>query len=268
LLAVAACAPLPQEPHRNLLPAPIPQAKPAPAEQALPDQRLEDNSVLVGTVTRVVDGDTIHVQLASGPIEVRFSSSDAPEKDQTWGREAKLALEGRISTRRVTLVPVEQDRYDRLIAFVYLDDEDLNGWMVQQGHAWAYRDDLEDDRYCALEAAARSAERGLWAPSQSPAYAPWEWRKEKRGSPDGFRDYRHDTAEDCLAASGKRSRTPERLDASGGCLIKGNMSKNGDRIYHVPGSPSYDSTIIDESKGEGWFCTEEEARAARWRPPR
>jgi hypothetical protein len=49
------------------------------------------------------------------------------------------------------------------------------------------------------------------------------------------------------------------------CRIKGNISKNG-TIYHVPGSPSCDATKIDESKGEWWFCTEDEARDAGWRP--
>ena len=53
---------------------------------------------------------------------------------------------------------------------------------------------------------------------------------------------------------------------SGSCLIKGNISENG-RIYHVPGSRYYERTKIDEAKGERWFCTEEEARAAGWRPP-
>jgi hypothetical protein len=52
-----------------------------------------------------------------------------------------------------------------------------------------------------------------------------------------------------------------------GCLIKGNISSNG-RIYHVPGSPSYDATKIDESKGEKWFCTVQEAEAAGWRAPK
>ena len=52
-----------------------------------------------------------------------------------------------------------------------------------------------------------------------------------------------------------------------GCLIKGNISKNG-RIYHVRGSKWYDETIIDESKGERWFCSEDEARVAGWRPPK
>jgi hypothetical protein len=52
-----------------------------------------------------------------------------------------------------------------------------------------------------------------------------------------------------------------------GCRIKGNISQSG-RIYHVPGSPSYDQTRIDESKGERWFCSEAQARAAGWRAPR
>ena len=51
------------------------------------------------------------------------------------------------------------------------------------------------------------------------------------------------------------------------CRIKGNISGSG-RIYHVPGSRSYESTVIDESKGERWFCTEDEARAAGWRAPK
>jgi len=53
----------------------------------------------------------------------------------------------------------------------------------------------------------------------------------------------------------------------GKCRIKGNISGNG-KIYHVPGSDAYAKTRIDESKGERWFCSEEEARAAGWRAPR
>ena len=50
-------------------------------------------------------------------------------------------------------------------------------------------------------------------------------------------------------------------------LIKGNIGSQGDKIYHVPGSPYYERTVIDESQGERWFCTEEEALAAGWRAP-
>ena len=50
-----------------------------------------------------------------------------------------------------------------------------------------------------------------------------------------------------------------------GCRIKGNISLNGERIYHVPGGEWYDETRIDRSRGERWFCSENEAQAAGWR---
>jgi len=53
----------------------------------------------------------------------------------------------------------------------------------------------------------------------------------------------------------------------GKCRIKGNIGASG-KVYHLPGTPSYEKTRIDETKGERWFCTEEEARAAGWRAPR
>lgn len=50
-----------------------------------------------------------------------------------------------------------------------------------------------------------------------------------------------------------------------GCDIKGNISLNGERIYHVPGQKYYGATRVRPQKGERWFCTEAEARAAGWR---
>jgi hypothetical protein len=49
------------------------------------------------------------------------------------------------------------------------------------------------------------------------------------------------------------------------CVIKGNISMSGERIYHVPGQRYYDETRIKPAYGERWFCSEEEARAAGWR---
>ena len=49
------------------------------------------------------------------------------------------------------------------------------------------------------------------------------------------------------------------------CRIKGNVSAKGERIYHLPGGEFYDRTQINAAKGERWFCTEGEARAAGWR---
>lgn len=49
------------------------------------------------------------------------------------------------------------------------------------------------------------------------------------------------------------------------CLIKGNISSSGEKIYHVPGGAFYDKTHIDESQGERWFCSEQDAQASGWR---
>ena len=52
------------------------------------------------------------------------------------------------------------------------------------------------------------------------------------------------------------------------CDIKGNISASGEHIYHVPGQRYYDVTRISPGKGERWFCSEAEARAAGWRRSR
>tara|TARA_R110002020_G_scaffold10801_22_gene41095 strand:- start:18487 stop:18726 length:240 start_codon:yes stop_codon:yes gene_type:complete len=54
----------------------------------------------------------------------------------------------------------------------------------------------------------------------------------------------------------------------GECNIKGNVSTQGERIYHMPGDKYYNETRISASHGERWFCSEEEARAAGWRRSR
>ena len=46
--------------------------------------------------------------------------------------------------------------------------------------------------------------------------------------------------------------------------IKGNISSDGRKLYHLPECPSYETTKIDESKGERFFATETEAVAAGW----
>ena len=53
-----------------------------------------------------------------------------------------------------------------------------------------------------------------------------------------------------------------------GCDIKGNIGPTGERIYHVPGDPWYAKTQISRHKGEKWFCSESDARAAGWRRSR
>ena len=62
-----------------------------------------------------------------------------------------------------------------------------------------------------------------------------------------------------LAASPVAAQQPAN------CLIKGNISSKGERIYHPPGCRYYGATVIDTKRGERWFCSEAEAQAAGWR---
>jgi endonuclease YncB( thermonuclease family) len=234
----------------------------------------QDDLVLVGVVTKIVDGDTIDVELDSGPIRVRFDSVDAPERAQPWGKEATAALSRRVSGKEVELAVSEQDRYERLVATVYVHGESVNAWLVQQGHAWAYRQYTSNKDYCAWEDAARAARRGLWG-NPSKVEAPWDHRAIKRRRIESARDYSDESVDACIAALGKRATAGATSPAApmsdespwDDCDIKGNIGDAG-KIYHLPGTSSYQRTKIDESKGERWFCTEEEAKSFGWRAPR
>jgi len=248
-----------------------------PARTELVSPTNEPTPVLAGRVTRIIDGDGIWVRLDSGPIEVRLGYIDAPEADQVWGRDSTAALARRVNGREVALDVVTQDRYHRLVAVVYLADENINAWMVKQGHAWAYRQYATDSSYCAWEGEARARGWGLWAPAQLPRVAPWEVRAKNHGALNSYTDYKGETVENCIAtmqhrpsavlASNAPVQSRSETPPSKKCRIKGNISRNG-HIYHVPGSRWYGETEIDETKGERWFCSEKEARDAGWRPPK
>ena len=195
----------------------------------------------------VIDGDTIVV----AGTRIRLFGIDAPERGQScreggelWicGGLAGVRLEERISGRRVVCEEKDRDRYGRIVAVCRADGEDLNAWMVSEGWALSYR--RYSEAYVDEEARAKAARAGVWRGNHVP---PWDWRRGKR-LPTAARDPRRDT---------------------GGCRIKGNISRyGGERIYHVPGGHYYASTVIDPSKGERWFCSEAEARAAGWRRSR
>lgn len=216
-------------------------------------------------------GRFIHLRPARAGVGARGPGAHGPA--------AKAALVERLVPAEVALEPVEQDQYGRMVAVVYQDDENVNAWLVHQGHAWVYRQYARDPRYCEAELAARGARRGVWARPAAEQRAPWEWRAVKRNRRVGYSDYAGETLERCVAALGKRPEAVAPLPladapaasasdgAAGECRIKGNIGGSG-KIYHVPGTAAYAKTKIDESKGERWFCTEEEARTAGWRKPR
>jgi len=99
----------------------------------------DSTPILIGHVVKVVDGDTIDVQLSSGPIPVRLYAIDAPERGQLHGKEATAALSAWVLSKQVEIEPFQQDRYDRMVGIVRAGTIDVNAAMVRSGDAWAYR---------------------------------------------------------------------------------------------------------------------------------
>ncbi len=129
---------------------------------------------------RIIDADTVEI----AGEKLRLEGIDAPESRQTCkrdgkrydcGMQASSALREKISKASITCKGGTRDQYDRLIAVCYLDDLDLNGWLVRQGHALAYR--CYSKRYVASEDEARKAKRGIW---QGRFIKPWQWRQGAR----------------------------------------------------------------------------------------
>lgn len=125
-------------------------------------------------VLKVTDGDTIHVRYQGRDERVRLIGVNTPEVDwyggeaQCYGDEAGRYAQGRLTGGTVRLVfDVElRDRYDRLLAYVYVGDELFNLTLVQDGYARA--DPVPPDtRMAALfagaEQQARAANMGLWS---------------------------------------------------------------------------------------------------------
>jgi endonuclease YncB( thermonuclease family) len=123
----------------------------------------------------VIDGDTIEI----AGKRIRFHGIDAQESSQTCqdrqgiayrcGQRAALALADKIGSAPVSCETQDTDRYGRIVAVCSQRGIDLNAWMVEQGHALAYRQYSTD--YVPQEAAARAAKRGLWSGSFTPPSA-------------------------------------------------------------------------------------------------
>ena len=149
-------------------------------------------------VSRVIDGDTIHIKSNEGSSEtiVRLIGIDAPElhdpgtsQPAYWSDRARAYLDARASGKPVTLrlEPIQtRDRYGRLLAYVYLSDADcLNADLIHDGQAYADRRFRHSYRpqYEQAESEARRKQRGLWkdvTEDQMPA-----WRRAWLHARDG-----------------------------------------------------------------------------------
>jgi micrococcal nuclease len=136
--------------------------------------------VLRGDVARIIDGDTVDIIVNSVLERVRLAEIDTPEKDQAWGYEASKALEGKILGKTVRVVITDIDRYGRKVGKIFVNGNNINWEMVEEGHAWVYRDYSDNEKLIDLEDKARIDKASLWS-MESPK-PPWEWRRQQRGN--------------------------------------------------------------------------------------
>jgi micrococcal nuclease len=117
-----------------------------------------------GIVTHVTDGDSLWVREGGGPPrEVRLQGIDAPEICQVGGRAARDALAAAVVQRQVLVQTRARDRYQRMVARVFLGSRDVGEWLVASGHAWSGGYRGRGGPYAVQQERAMSARRGLWA---------------------------------------------------------------------------------------------------------
>jgi endonuclease YncB( thermonuclease family) len=200
----------------------------------------------------VVDGDTLQM----GGARIRLFGIDAPERDQTcsrngarWlcGLEATQHLKHLVTGKSVRCIPMGTDGYGRTLARCDTIGVDLNKAMVESGYAIAFRKYSTD--YVSAEATAKAGARGLWSGAfeEPSVYRATENARQTKASRMAVR----------------RPTRPRAVGGDVGCTIKGNRSRRGEWIYHLPGMPYYDQTRAEEV-----FCSEADAQAAGYRRAR
>ncbi|HSJ37836.1 MAG TPA: thermonuclease family protein [Planococcus sp. (in: firmicutes)] len=202
------------------------------------------DSQLPVEVLSVIDGDTIRILYDGQETTVRYLLIDTPETNHPRFGEQPLGKEATEENRRLLEsgdVSIEfdvGDRFDdygRLLAYLYVDGESVQEQLLEKGHARVayvfppntrYLDNFEN-----AEQQAKEQRIGIWQ----------------------FENYATDRGFDSDAFEEMDSGNSE--PESDECDIKGNINRNGDKIYHLPGSHSYEQTNPEE-----WFCSEQEAR--------
>lgn len=121
-----------------------------------------------GTVSRVIDGDTIELE---GGDTIRYLMVDTPENTSTvecYGPEATAFNADLVEGKDVEIEYDTEctDRYDRLLGYVSVDGREVNSLLVERGFGCVLyippNGADRADEFDALEETARAESRGLW----------------------------------------------------------------------------------------------------------
>lgn len=136
-------------------------------------ERAPEGDELTVAVTRIVDGDTIVVDVDGEDERVRYIGVDTPESAtpgepvECFGPQASRFNARLVEGERVRLVfdAERRDRYGRLLAYVHVGDDFVNAELVRRGYATTLTippNDTFAERFDRLEQRAANAGRGLW----------------------------------------------------------------------------------------------------------
>ena len=228
------------------VPAPIPSSQASEnipwqpvgvfnASAALPSAWAKDRRAIEGFAV-VTDGDSLTIN----GERIRLFGVDAFEAEQLCGSgmrcgsKATAHLANLVGYRAIKCIQRDTDSYGRIVAVCYYEGQDINAAMVRAGWAVAYRDYSQD--YVPDEDFAKRNKIGAHAVAF-----------------DTPHDFRRGTGSATAVA---QRNTPQ----AGACIIKGNISGKGEKIYHLPGQSGYQKV-----HPEAMFCTIEEAEKAGFR---
>jgi len=204
-------------------------------------------------VTYIVDGDSIFVEINGEEKEVRYIGIDAPEMDPIEpGAEAAAQRNAELVEGK-TIILVrdvsEVDPYDRLLRYVLVGDVFVNYELVDGGYAEAkrYWPDVACNETLQNARGTNRSNPLMILPTDPQATPPLPTPELKP------------TQASLTACPNGCS------NEQSGCSIKGNISMEGEKIFHLPGMSFYDKTRISPEYGERWFCNEDEAVANGWR---
>jgi micrococcal nuclease len=161
---------------------------------------------LSGTVTRVIDGDTVESLLDNGSSDtIRLLGVDTPETYisnqpgeygnitdtvclDKWGYAATQFTKERLDDQKVTLIsdPAAGERgsFGRLLAYVQIDEVDFNALLVDLGYARVYTEGTasREQKYLRLQENAQREKRGLWE-CERPTPAPTKFSAGRNCDP-------------------------------------------------------------------------------------
>jgi micrococcal nuclease len=161
-------------PTSTPVPPPRPTARPVVTQDPFSPAGISPlGPTEIGTVTFVIDGDTVLVQMGNGEeVTVRYIGIDAPEREteELWLESTELNQD-LVDGREVFLEKdvSDTDQFGRLLRHVWIPDEFgwrlINAEIVRLGMADAKTyppDTLWDSEYMAAESEARASSAGIW----------------------------------------------------------------------------------------------------------